>query len=268
MKSRQLQHWWDQARQGQGRLIAVHGEAGIGKTRLLAEFASHAESQDARVLRGDTTFTEPTPYQALVMALRSSLPLLAALDLDPIRLAALAALIPELMQHHPESLVRLPTLNTDQDRLRLFETIVHCLSRLAVIRPLLLILEDIHAAGASTIALLEFLARQIQVLPLLLIVTYREDEVPRAHPLREFRRRLQAENLIEHLPLQRLTAPVIRQLSQQGLGTDDEVVQLADRLYRASGGNPFFYLNCCARSPNVTPSTLTRRTADRSAGDF
>ena len=88
---RQLQHWWDQARQGQGRLIAVHGEAGIGKTRLLAEFASHVESQGARVLRGETTFTEPIPYQALVMALRSSLPLLAALEPVVVRADARSA---------------------------------------------------------------------------------------------------------------------------------------------------------------------------------
>lgn len=239
---RQLQQWWDQARQGQGMLIVVHGEAGIGKTRLLAEFAARTEGQDARVLRGETTFTEPIPYQALVAALRSSLPLLAALELDTVRLTALAALIPELMQRRPEPIAPLPALSTDQDRLRLFEAIVHCLSRLAATRPLVVILEDVHAAGASTIALLEFLARQIQAQPLLLIVTYREDEVPRAHPLRELRRRLQAENLIVHLPVQRLTALVVRHLSQQLAGSDNEIAPLADRLYRASDGNPFFLI--------------------------
>ena len=237
---RQLQQWWDQAAQGHGLLIAVHGEAGIGKTRLLAEFAASVEGQGARVLRGETTFAEPIPYQALVTALRGGLPLLVALELDPIRRAVLATLIPELMQRHSEPLAPLPALSADQDRLRLFEAIAHCFSRLAEIRPSLIILEDVHAAGASTMALLEFLARQIQQQPILLIVTYREDEVPRAHPLRELRRRLQAENLIAHLPVPRLTAPVVHQLIQQVAGSDNALVQLADRFYRASEGNPFF----------------------------
>jgi DNA-binding SARP family transcriptional activator len=239
---RQLRQWWDQATQDHGQLIAVHGEAGIGKTRLLNEFAASVESQDVRVLRGETTFAEPIPYQALVTALRSGLPLLAALELDPIRRAVLATLIPELAQRYPEPLTPLPALSADQDRLRLFEAIAYGLSRLAKIRPVLIVLEDVHTAGASTMALLEFLARQIQRQPILLIVTYREEEVPRTHPLRELRRRLQAENLIAHLPVPRLTAPVVHQLIQQVAGSDRALVQLADRFYRASEGNPFFLL--------------------------
>ena len=136
----------------------------------------------------------------------------------------------------------LPALSADQDRLRLFEAITHGLSRLAEIRPALIILEDVHAAGASTMALIEFLARQIQQQPILLVVTYREDEVPRAHPLRELRRRLQAENLIAHLSVPRLTALDVRQLIQQVAGSDKAIVQLADQFFRTSEGNPFFLL--------------------------
>ncbi len=83
------------------------GEAGIGKTRLAAHLANHAEREGARILVGNTTFAEPLPYQALVEALRSALPLLAALDIESLWLAAVASLIPELRTRRGEGAGRL-----------------------------------------------------------------------------------------------------------------------------------------------------------------
>ena len=71
----QLRGWWSRAARGKGGLVMLGGEAGIGKTRLAAQLGSHAEREGARILLGNTTFAEPLPYQALVGALRSALPL-------------------------------------------------------------------------------------------------------------------------------------------------------------------------------------------------
>ena len=72
----QLRGWWSRAARGRGGIVLIGGEAGIGKTRLAAELGSQAEREGARLLLGRTDFAEPVPYQALVEALRSALPLL------------------------------------------------------------------------------------------------------------------------------------------------------------------------------------------------
>src|SRR5206468_3992276 len=150
------------------------------------------------------TFTEPLPYQALIEALRSELPLLAALEIEPLWLAALATLIPELRTRRGEGSGRLPPLlplDPERERTRLFEGLARCLEGLARPRPLLIILEDLHWAGSATANLIEFLARRVSQHAVLIVATYREEETPRAHPLRDLRRRLQREDLLRHLAL-------------------------------------------------------------------
>lgn len=95
-EAEQLQGLWHKAARGHGGLVLVTGEAGIGKSRLTAETARRVESDGGRVLWGATTYPEHTPYQCLSEALRSSLPLLAATDVQPIWLAVLTKLLPEL----------------------------------------------------------------------------------------------------------------------------------------------------------------------------
>ncbi len=200
----QLRGWWSRAARGKGGLVMLGGEAGIGKTRLADQLGTHAELEGARILLGNTTFAEPLPYQALVGALRSALPLLAALEIEPLWLAAVASLIPELRTRRGEGPGRLPLgvpLDPERERSRLFEGLARCLEGLARPRPLLVILEDLHWAGATTSSLLEFLARHVSQHPVLILATYREEETPRAHPLRDLRRRLQGESQLRHLAL-------------------------------------------------------------------
>lgn len=233
---------WSRAAHGLGGLVLVGGEAGVGKTRLTHELALLVESQGGRVLRGNTAPDEHTPYQALTEALQAALPLLVALEGQPAQLAALAALVPELKTRR--KLPNLPALDPEKDRTRLFDAVATCLASLAEPRPLLVILEDLHWAGAASAALVEFLVRRAAGRPLLILGTYRDEETGRAHPLRQLHRRLKNEKLVEHLPLSRLARPAIDKLLA-GLASELNLPALADerlagQLYAESEGNALF----------------------------
>lgn len=235
--------WWTRAIQGQGRLLLISGEAGVGKTRLMEEFMRLSQEQGGRVLWGNARAVEAIPYQAIVRALRSALPMLAALEIGPLWLAAVSELIPEIRSRRLDAGTPLPTpvhLDPDRDRNRLFEGIARCLEGLARPRPLVLILDDLHWAGAGTARLLEFLARRAPQHRLLILAAYRQDEIPGVHPLRKLRRHLQADNLITHLALGRLNAQAVHNMIAGISGLGEEAIDLARQLYAVSEGNPFF----------------------------
>jgi DNA-binding SARP family transcriptional activator len=239
---KQVLAWWKQVSAGQGSLAWIGGEAGVGKSRLVRELALQVEREGGRILFGSTLPGQPRPYQPLVEALESALPLVAALEVNAAHLVALLPLIPELGRRC--SLKPLPPLEPEKERVRLFDAIGRCLEQLAGPRPLLLVLEDLHWAGETTLTLVEFLARRVGSHPILIVCTYRDEEVRRGHPLYQMRRRLQGEKLTQRLALRRLSGQAVTcltaWLAQQpeqfsGLG-----IQPENRLYAESEGNPLF----------------------------
>ncbi|MFO7684013.1 MAG: AAA family ATPase, partial [Chloroflexota bacterium] len=226
---------WQRAAHGRGGLLLIGGEAGVGKTRLVRELALLAESQGARVLHGGSAQHKSISYQAVAEALQAALPLLASLESETLRLAALAPLLPDLRARR--SLPTLPAIRPDQEKTRLFDAVAGCLEKLSEPRPLLLILEDLHWTGESTMALVEFLARRLAQAPVLIVGTYREEETPRSHPLQVMRRCLQAEKLVERQPLGRLGVTAVTDLLAQ---LPTPAPELAASLHAASAGNPLF----------------------------
>ncbi len=255
----QLRAAWSRAVRGRGSIVLIAGEAGIGKTRLASELAMQVEAEGARILWGSTAAAEHLPYQSLVEALRAAIPLLSALEIDPLWLAPVAALIPELRSR----LTALPapaSLDPERERTRLFEALTRCLEGLAQPRPLLLILEDLHGAGAAMTAWLEFAASRVIQYSMLIVITYREEETPREHPLRGLRYRLQRANLATHLALGRLVPRAVENMVEQIAGSDS--AGLAQRLYATSEGNPFFLtelIQNLIESGNVTEEKTTGR---------
>lgn len=229
-----LSAWWSRAARGRGGLGLVGGEAGIGKSRLARQVSLLVESQGGRVLIGRTSPQEARPYQAVIEALGSVLPLLAAQNADLMHLAALSLLIPELKSRM--KLPDLPPLDADRERLRLFNAVAKALEGLAAPRPLLLLLEDLHWAGEASAALVEFLARHAARLPILILCTYRDEETPRIHPLRQMRRKLQADLTVEHMALSRLSREAVEDL----VGQIGNLPYISDRLFSESEGNPLF----------------------------
>jgi len=178
---------WSRAARGNGSVVFIGGESGIGKSRLALEFAHKVEEQGGRVLTGTTGMPEATPYQCIVEALRSALPLIASLHVRDVWLAALSTIVPEL-RAQVRTLPALTKIDGDGERTRLFESLVRTLEGLSRPRPLVLILEDVHWSDEATSSAIEFLHGRMAALSMLLILTYRDDELPRLHPLQRLRR--------------------------------------------------------------------------------
>jgi len=230
---------WKRAARQRGQLLLVGGEAGIGKSRLVSELALVVEAQGGRVLRGTTSSPERTSYQPFVEALREAIPFFATAHVRPIWLAALAALVPELGVMHGD-LPPVPSLEEGRERARLFEALIASLNALARQRPLLLLIEDVHWAGPGTLAALEYIARRAAALPALVVATYRTEAAGAESDLRGLRRRLQAENVIEHVALGALPLDAIQQLARTIPLLAERSETIGSEIYAASEGNPLF----------------------------
>lgn len=231
----QLRAAWSRAARHHGGMVLIGGESGIGKTRLVSELALRVEAEGGRVLWGSATAAS-APYQAISEALRSALPLVAALEIESLWLAAVATLVPELRARLP-NLPTLVALEPERERTRLFEALARCVEGLAQPRSLLILLDDLHWAGAATLAWLEFMAERLTNLPVLVVGTYREEEVAREHPLRAMRRRLQKANLAFHLALSRLDSASVQTIVEHAAPA---LSSLSQTIYETSEGNPLF----------------------------
>jgi predicted ATPase len=174
----------ERAGQGQPSIVLVAGDAGVGKTRLVAELADRARQRGARVLVGGCLEVGDVglPYVPVIAALRS---LAAEIEGEELLgsvakgLPGLGRLLPELAEETATAAV-----GGDFDQLQVFDAVRALLVRLAERAPVLLVLEDLHWADPSTRALLVFLHRTLHVGRVLMIGSYRADELFRRHPLR------------------------------------------------------------------------------------
>src|SRR5262245_11353164 len=168
-------------------VVLVSGEAGMGKTRLVREFTAGLGAS-ARVLSGGCTDlgVDGLPFGPFVTALRRLVRTLdapSAADLLPGGGRwGLARLLPELglAGDEPDQ----PDPEPDLGRARLFEEVLLLLERAAHQRPIVLVLEDLHWADRSTGELLTFLATNLGEPGVLVVGTYRPDEIGGTHPLR------------------------------------------------------------------------------------
>ncbi len=190
----------DEAFAGRGQLIAVLGEAGIGKSRLVSQVSVEAVKRGALVLVGHAYPAEQAlAYGPWIDALRTG----GVLDRDDVLAqvasawrAELARLFPELAKHDDQ---RAPS---PEDAMRLFEAVWHLLERLAHAQPLVLVLEDVHWADEMSVRLSSVLSRRIAAWPILMVVTARDEDMVEAPVLRDL---VGAPNLDRHAPRAALT---------------------------------------------------------------
>lgn len=249
----QLLQAWSRAVRGRGNLVAIGGEAGLGKTRLIEEFAKHVVAGGGIAFVGETSFIESAPYQPFIDVLRKAKPEIEAAELEAVRLDALATLLPELLGEGEARVTSAP-LDAAAERRRLFEAIVAAFAALAAKAPVLLAIEDLHWAGAGTISLLEHLARRLSEARVMILATYREEETLRSHPLRELRRRLQQEGRIVKISLGPLSFDDVREILED-VASAVPALPLASRFFAATEGHPLFL------------SELVREVAEASASE-
>jgi predicted ATPase/DNA-binding SARP family transcriptional activator len=230
---------WGRAARGAGTFVLLAGEAGVGKTRLTAELARTVAVEGGRVFVGTTAATEAMPYQAIVEALRSGLPLLLARPPAPARRAALARVLPELADadaHDAALLEKAPETETA----RIYDALAHAVRALASPRPLLLVLEDVHWAGSATLEALGAVVRSLTRAPVLIVATCREEETPADHPLRMLLRSLRSVRNVEELSLARLGEDDVADLVAHVDGLRERGATLVRELYAHSEGNALF----------------------------
>jgi DNA-binding CsgD family transcriptional regulator len=228
----------ERAEGGDPAIVLLGGEAGVGKTRLVEEAAARATQAGARVLIGGCVELggDALPFAPLVDALRSLSrstpePELGEL-LGPAR-RELARLLPEL---DPDAAL---AASVDGGRTsQLLELVLGVLGRLAAERPLVLVIEDLHWADASTLDLVALLVRALRGVRVLLVVTYRSDELHRAHPLRPLLTGWERVRSVEHIELSRFARDEVAAQLQAILATAPEA-QFVDVVYDRSEGNAF-----------------------------
>lgn len=222
--------------------VLVGGEAGVGKSRLLAEFRSRAASAELRVLEGGCVDLGDgaRPYDPFVAALRPWLRSLPPEDFDrivgPARSAVLQ-LIPDLEAGaESEAPAGLPTSATQST---LYLQVLGLIERIAADAPTVLALEDLHWSDRSTRDLLRFLVRNLTDGRVMLIGTYRTDELDERHPFLALLAELGRSGQVERFELARFTPVEVRDQLAGILGHDPDRPLVA-RLHERGGGNPFF----------------------------
>jgi class 3 adenylate cyclase len=227
------------ARRGESRFVVLAGEAGIGKTRLSRELAREARELGCAVLSGGASDAEVSlPYLPFVEAIGNYLD---EQDLDRLR-EALGPALGELGQLFPTLAGdRLPEPLPDpgQAKLRLFEAIVSLLALPARDRTLLLVVEDVHWADASTRELLDYLARRLTDLPSLIVVTYRADELHRKHPFLPTLQGWRRSGVADILELEPLSEDGVGEMLAAILGPEAVDRELHELMLERTEGNPF-----------------------------
>lgn len=259
-----LRSAWTRAARKSGSVAFVSGEAGIGKSRLVAELVAIVRDQGGHALVGTTSNPEGEPYQAVLSALRAGLPKIAQAQLDRAWLSSLAGVLPEIHSLRSD-LNETEAIENDRARERLFEAFVRTVAQLGAMRPLCIVLEDLHWAGPATIDVLAALARRVGTLPVLVVATYRSEESATGHPLRELRTQLVSERRAIAIPLERLSESDVTNVVK-ALAGDDAGATLGDSVVRLSEGNPLFVVQLLEgyRETGEVPDTSH---ALRSVGD-
>ncbi|MEV5705177.1 AAA family ATPase [Actinoallomurus sp. NPDC052274] len=234
--------------------VLIGGEAGGGKTRLVGEFADRVR-RDALILSGACLqlSTVGFPYAPFTAALRQlvreagAAEIAALMPRDGAR--DLARLLPEFGE---------PAADPDPDnaRVRLFEQMLVLLERLADRRPLVLIVEDAHWADRSTRDLLTFLLRNLRHTAVLLVITFRSDELHRSHPMRPVIAELERIEGVVRLDLPRLTRTETAGQLAGILGREPEA-GVVDAVYERSAGIPLL-VEATADSPDCGMSESVR----------
>ncbi|BCL27513.1 helix-turn-helix transcriptional regulator [Streptomyces aurantiacus] len=221
---------------GEPQALLLGGEAGVGKTRLIEEFAAGACREGAVVAVGGCVEIGAdglpfAPFSTALRALRRHLP-------DELAAAAagqeeeLARLLPELGESARG--------RHDEDGMaRLFELTVRLLERVAADRPVVVLLEDLHWADASTRHLLAYLFRTLRSGRLLVVATYRADDIHRRHPLRPLLAELDRLRTVRRIELGRFSRPEVGRQIAGILACEPGPAQVDD-IFARSDGNAFF----------------------------
>jgi tetratricopeptide (TPR) repeat protein len=240
---RQLQSAFDGAMSGQGALMMVLGEPGIGKTALVCEqLATWVTLRGGRTLVGHC-YEEGSlslPYLAFVEAMRSyvldrdSNDLRKELGSGATDVARIVSEIREKLDVKPKT-----SENPDEDRYRLMQSVTSFLTHASAVKPILVVLEDLHDADKGTLEMLTYISRNLTGARLLIVGTYRDVEVDRTHPLSAALAELRRVSTFGRVILRGLNADEVKRMLD-GITRENVPWGLAEAVHRQTEGNPLF----------------------------
>jgi DNA-binding SARP family transcriptional activator len=228
-----LRAWRAVAAGGEPHVVMLRGEAGIGKTRLAEELHQWASRQGIARASARCYAAEGELAYAPVAAWLRAHPLAPLAD---VWLAEVARLLPEVLARQPD-LPRPVALTEAWQRERLFEALSRAM--LAITQPLLLTIDDLQWCDRDTLEWLHFLLRFDRGARLLVVGTYRPEEIGQGHPLASLLQALRLDGQVTEVELGPLDEAATRTLATQ-LAGDDIDIRIAQLLYRETEGNPLF----------------------------
>jgi ATP/maltotriose-dependent transcriptional regulator MalT len=211
-----LEGFWVDAVEGHGRLVLVTGEAGIGKTALVRAFCDRRQPQRRLLWGACDPVSTPRPFAPFV------------------DIAATAS------DEFAETIAR------GERAPQCFAALV---DELAAAAPAIVVIEDLHWADEATLDVMTMLGRRAEMLPALVLATYRDDELAAEHPLRSVLGRLRVGYGVRRLALGPLSLDAVEALAAPS-GAD------APDLYRVTAGNPFFVTEVLAAGGERVPATV------------
>ncbi len=269
-------HAYKRVANGEGReVLLVAGEAGLGKTTLVAEAARSAFDAGAIVLFGHCEEDLATPYQLFAEALSHYVTHAPEEELH----AHVAAYGSELARLVPALASRIPDLppskatDSDTERFLLFAAVVGLLGQVSRRQPVVLVLDDLHWADKASLALLRHLAAADTTMRVLVVGTYRDNELSQSHPLLDTLAALRRQTGVSRVELAGLDDTGVLAFLEAAAGQtlDTAGVGLAHAVYRETDGNPFFVsevLRHLAETGAIFQDDTGRWTADDSLGQM
>ena len=219
----QLREALDKSLRGDGQLVLVGGEAGIGKTTLVRAMLREAEQRGCLILTGGCYDLTTTPPHGPWVEIIRNYP--ASNDLPP---------LPTQLREGG-GMEGIPTQGA------LFDLVSTFLAEIAARQPLVLLLEDLHWSDAESLALLRYVSRSLAGHRILLVATYRDDELTRRHPFAQLLPRLIREASAERVAVRQLDSNAIRDLIGERYNLmEDDQGRLAGYLEERSEGNPLY----------------------------
>jgi len=236
----------DRAVSGEGGVLFVCGEAGIGKTRLARELGVYARLRGMQVLSGRCPvlfrMDGVPPYVLWSEVIKDYLETCTPEQLSGVigfYPDEVTKLVPELRQKLKDFPQSIP-ISPEQEHNRLFEAVCQFFTNISKEIPLLVVLDDLQWTDQSSLLLLHYLARGVYKESLLLLGAYRDTYVDKRHPLSVVLTELNRERLLQSVPLKRLSFDDVSAMIERMLEQDGVPKELCGLIYEKTQGNPFF----------------------------